>query len=105
MLTLRNPYVSQPKTAIGSDVQPERRTTSKPMSSKAPMKGGKQPRKHLSWKLLQLGSTPTGGIKKPHCYRTGMVVLREIRRYQKSTKCLIKKITLSKVNQRNITRV
>ena len=30
-------------------------------------------------------------IKKPHCYRPGMVVLREIRRYQKSTECLIKR--------------
>ena len=45
------------------------------------MKGGKQPRKHISWKLLQLGATPTGGIKKPHHYRPGMVALREIRRY------------------------
>ena len=48
----KNPHVSQPKTAIGSDVQPERRTTPKPTSSKAHVKGGKQPRKHLSWKLL-----------------------------------------------------
>ena len=39
------------------------------------MKGGKQPRKHLLQKLLQLGATPTGGIKKPHCYRPGMVAL------------------------------
>ena len=61
------------------------------------MKGGKQPRKHLSWKLLQLGATPTGGIKKPHCYRLGMVALREIRRYQKSTKCLIKRSPFKKL--------
>ena len=51
--TPKNPRVSQPKTAIGSDVQPKRRTTLKPTSSKAPVKGVKQPRKHLSWKLLQ----------------------------------------------------
>ena len=93
----KNPHVSQPKTAIGSDVQPERRTTPKPMSSKKPVKGGKQPRKHLSQKLLQLGTTPTGGIKKPHCYRPGMVALREIRRYQKSTKCLIKRSPFQKL--------
>ena len=67
--TPKNPHISQPKAAIGSDVQPERRSTPKPTSNKAPVKGGKQPRKHLSWKLLQLGTTPTGGIKKPHCYR------------------------------------
>ena len=45
--TPKNPHVSQPKTVIGSDVQPERRTTPRPLSSKAPVKGGKQPRKHL----------------------------------------------------------
>ena len=57
--------------------------------SKTPVKGGKQPWKHLSQKLLCLGATPTGGIKKPHHYRPGMVALREIRRYQNSTECLI----------------
>ena len=41
--TPRNPNVDRPATAIGSDVQPERRTTSKQMSKKLPMKGGKQP--------------------------------------------------------------
>ena len=61
------------------------------------MKGGKQPRKHLSWKLLQLGATPTRRIKKPHCYRPGMVTLREIRRYQKSTECLIKRSPFQKL--------
>ena len=59
--TPRNSHVSQPKTAVGSDIQPKRRTTCKPTSSKAPMKGEKQPRKHLLWKLLQLGTTPTRG--------------------------------------------
>ena len=76
---------------------PKEGHTPKPTSRKAPMKGGKQPRKHLSQKLLQLGTTPTGGIKKPHCYRPGMVVLREIRRYQKSTECLIKKSLFQKL--------
>ena len=50
--TPRNPHVSQPKTAVGSDVQPKRRSTPKPTSSKTPVKGGKQPRKHLLQKLL-----------------------------------------------------
>ena len=67
------------------------------MSSKAPVKGGKQPRKHLSQKLLQLGATHTREIKKPHCYRPGMVALREIRRYQKSTECLIKRSPIQKL--------
>ena len=41
--TPRKPNVGRPATAIGSDVQPERRTTSKQMSKKLPIKGGKQP--------------------------------------------------------------
>ena len=32
------------------------------------------------------------GVKKPHRYRPGTVALREIRRYQKSTELLIKKV-------------
>ena len=34
----------------------------------------------------------TSGIKRPHCYRPGTVALREIRRYQKSTELLIRKL-------------
>ena len=44
---------------------------------KAPVKGGKQPRKHISHKVLRKGIVHTGGIKKPHRYRPGMVTLRE----------------------------
>ena len=35
---------------------------------KAPVKGGKQPRKHIAHKVLRKGIIPTGGIKKPHRY-------------------------------------
>ena len=49
----RNPSVDRPATAIGSDVQPKGRTTSKHMSRKQPIKGGKQPQKHLSHKMIQ----------------------------------------------------
>ena len=40
-------------------------------------------------------STPAaaeGGVKKPHRYRLGTVALHEIRRYQKSTEMLIRKL-------------
>ena len=51
--TPRNLNVNQPKPAVGSDIQPtERRPTPRPSSSKTPVKGKKQPRKHLSQKLL-----------------------------------------------------
>ena len=96
--TPRNPNINRPKTVVGSDVQPtERRPTPKPASSKTPVKGGKQSRKHPSWKLLQLGTTPSGGIKKPHHYWPEMVALREIRRHQKSTECLIKRSPFQKL--------
>ena len=39
------------------------------------------------------GQAPvTGGVKKPHRYRPGTVALREIRRYQKSTDLLMRKL-------------
>ena len=41
--TPRNPNVDRPATGLGSDVQPKRRATSKQMSKKLPVKGGKEP--------------------------------------------------------------
>ena len=38
-----------------------------------------------------------GGVKKPHRYRPGTVALREIRRYQKSTELLIKKLPFQRL--------
>ena len=64
--TPRNPNVDRPTTVLGSDVQPKRRTTSKQMSKKLPMKEGKQPQKHLLQKLVRQDKPTTGGIKKPH---------------------------------------
>ena len=56
--TPRNPYVSQPKTAVGSDVQPKRRSTPKPTLSKTLVKGGKQPRKHLFMEVTMIRHHP-----------------------------------------------
>lgn len=53
--------------------------------------GGKAPRKQLATKAARL-SQKDQGIKKPHRYRPGTVALREIRRYQKSTELLIRKL-------------
>ena len=49
----RNPKVHRPTAAMGSDVQPERRTLSKSTSKKLPMKRGKQPQKHLLHKIVR----------------------------------------------------
>ena len=39
----------------------------------------------------------TAGVKKPHRYRPGTVALREIRRFQKSTELLIKKLPFQRL--------
>ena len=54
--------------------------------------GGKAPRKQLATKAARKSAPSTGGVKKPHRYRPGTVALREIRRYQKSTELLIRKL-------------
>ena len=38
-----------------------------------------------------------GGLKKPHRYRPGTVALREIRRFQKSTELLIRKLPFQRL--------
>jgi histone H3 len=38
-----------------------------------------------------------GGIRKPHRYRPGTVALREIRRYQKSTDLLLRKLPFQRL--------
>ena len=54
--------------------------------------GGKAPRKQLATKAARKSAPTAGGVKKPHRYRPGTVALREIRRYQKSTELMIRKI-------------
>ena len=95
--TPRNPKIDRPTAAMGSDVQLERRIPSKPISKKVAMKGGKQPQKHLLHKLIRQNKSSTGGIKKPYRYRPGLLALREIRRYQQLTDCLIKRTPFNKL--------
>ena len=59
--------------------------------------GGKAPRKQLATKAARKSAPATGGVKKPHRYRPGTVALREIRRYQKSTDLLIRKLPFSRL--------
>ena len=58
--------------------------------------GGKAPRKQLATKANRK-MAPEGGVKKPHRYRPGTVALREIRKYQKSTELLIKKLPFQRL--------
>ncbi|KAF8171825.1 histone-fold-containing protein [Pholiota molesta] len=75
--------------------------------------GGKQPRNQIVHLLntakkstihAQVGVKETakkamslGGVKKPHRFRPGTVALREIRRYQKSTELLIRKLPFQRL--------
>lgn len=58
--------------------------------------GGKGPRKQLATKAARKTAPGSGGVKKPHRYRPGTVALREIRRYQKTTGNLIRKLPFAR---------
>ena len=57
--------------------------------------GGKAPRKQLSTKAAR--SAAVNEVRKPHRYRPGTVALREIRRYQKSTEMLIRRLPFQRL--------
>ena len=61
--------------------------------------GGKQPRMQPRMQLATKAArkTITAGVKKPHRYRPGTVALREIRKYQKSTELLIRKLPFQRL--------
>ena len=69
----------------------------KKKTSTASASVGKAPRKQLKPKPPVKTSTATSGVKKPHRYRPGTVALREIRRYQKSTELLIRKMPFNRL--------
>ena len=62
--------------------------------------GGKAPRKDLAEKAAvkaRKSAPATGGVRKPHRFRAGTVALREIKRYQKSTELLLRKLPVQRV--------
>jgi histone H3 len=63
--------------------------------------GGKAPRKQLATKAARKSAPSSGGLKhrpsKPHRYRPGTVALREIRKYQKSTELLLRKLPFQRL--------
>jgi len=61
---------------------------------------GKAPRKQnttVSNKAARKSAPSSSGIKKPHRFRPGTVALREIRKYQKSTELLIRKLPFQRL--------
>jgi histone H3 len=60
--------------------------------------GGKAPRKQLATKASRKSQpTITAAPPKPHRYRPGTVAIREIRKFQKSTDLLIRKLPFQRL--------
>ncbi|KAM3347229.1 hypothetical protein ACQJBY_021288 [Aegilops geniculata] len=61
--------------------------------------GGKAPTKNLRafYAAARKTAPAIGGVKKPRRYRPGTVALREIRKYQKGTELLIKKLPFQRL--------
>lgn len=61
--------------------------------------GGKAPRKQVATKAARKSVPPVQdeGLKKKRRFRPGTVALREIRRYQKSTELLIRKLPFQRL--------
>ena len=69
----------------------------KQTASKKTTPAGKAPRKQIGNKAARKSAPIQGGVKKPHRYRPGTVALREIRKFQKSTDLLIRKLPFQRV--------
>ncbi|KAK2900236.1 hypothetical protein Q8A73_013365 [Channa argus] len=98
----RSPIRSRSSVAASPSPQPvQRQSTDKEMArtkqTARKSTGGKAPRKQLATKAARKSAPATGGVKKPHRYRPGTVALREIRRYQKSTELLIRKLPFQRL--------
>ncbi|XP_072957847.1 histone H3.3a-like [Typha angustifolia] len=59
--------------------------------------GGKAPRKELATKAARTSAPRSGAVKRAHRYRPGTVALREIRKYQKTTDLLIRKLPFQRL--------
>ncbi|KAK7925025.1 hypothetical protein WMY93_007335 [Mugilogobius chulae] len=89
------PAKKSPKKAPAKKTGPKKAKKTKQTARKST--GGKAPRKQLATKAARKSAPATGGVKKPHRYRPGTVALREIRRYQKSTELLIRKLPFQRL--------
>ncbi|XP_041099531.1 uncharacterized protein LOC121310416 [Polyodon spathula] len=87
----------QGRTLYGRDHRSGRSAMARTKQTARKSTGGKAPRKQLATKAARKSAPATGGVKKPHRYRPGTVALREIRRYQKSTELLIRKLPFQRL--------
>lgn len=96
-----------PKLPVEQSVvasQAPKPSAGKTVARKAPRKtvAGKAPRKSVAGKAPVKSVRRTGlavqeKIKKPHRFRPGTVALREIRKYQKSTELLVRKLPFQRL--------
>ena len=98
---LRSPFrrlsLSRPLTDIRCPFTPHSSSPARTKQTARKSTGGKAPRKQLATKAARKSAPATGGVKKPHRYRPGTVALREIRKYQKSTELLIRKLPFQRL--------
>ncbi len=59
--------------------------------------GGKAPRKQLATQAARVSAPAMSGVKRAHRFRPGTVALRQIRRYQKSTDLLLRKLPFQRL--------
>ncbi len=59
--------------------------------------GGKAPRKQLAAKAARRTAVANSGMKKVHRFKPGTVALREIRKFQKSSELLIRKLPFQRL--------
>ena len=88
----RNPTTSGHRDRLYSTPLPHTHLFSPPPSSRLA-----SPRKQLLTRAARKSAPSTGGVKKPHRYRPGTVALREVRKYQKSTELLIRKLPFQRL--------
>ncbi|RWW50390.1 hypothetical protein BHE74_00043346 [Ensete ventricosum] len=94
LLLLLLPLISNPLSLLCSALLCEMARTKQTARKST---GGKAPRKQLATKAARKSAPATGGVKKPHRFRPGTVALREIRKYQKSTELLIRKLPFQRL--------
>merc|ERR1711903_139313 len=78
------------KTTIFIKMARTKQTARKSTSAKAPKKA-------LAKKAARKTAAARGGVKRPNRFRPGTVALREIRRYQKTTDLLLRKLPFQRL--------
>ena len=93
----RQKTTARKKTGGPGKAPHKRLATKAPRKKLTPDQARENARKANQVQRKNLGMQPTGGLKRPMRYRPGTVALREIRRYQKTTELLIRKLPFNRL--------